>query len=240
MNSDKHSHSHSHSHSVQQKRLKDIRYPLLYEASEYIQDDFWKNMLIDLSRGRYPKKVTLDGTTIFAGNKRNQLNYFYSNKTAQEIATELIPLLRTHLNLLSSNDIKQQSDQIDDQFNEFHNRTTENCWKKIKNKKMKHTLLIEYCLRKKQELNLGWKQARQLMKLVDNALHLFHTHTSNDIIMENGMIEDVEDIVFENGVFTNIRYNQFQFSSDDEEEEDNSHTINDTWINYIKSLTDEL
>jgi len=231
----------SESAAAKAKRLKDVRHILLYDASKHIEDDFWKNMLIDLSRGRCPKKMTLDANTLYIGNKRNQLTYFYSNKTPEEIAIDLVPLLRQHLSIQSSSDIKQQSDHVDDQFNEFHSRTVENSFKKIKNKKMKHSLIVEYVLRQKNDLHLGWKQSRILMKLIDNALNVFHTHTSNDVEMENGVILDITDIVYENGTFVNKRYDSFVFHSDDEDDEDKAlKTINDIWSTYVKGLTDEL
>jgi hypothetical protein len=222
------------------KRLKDVRFGLLFDASDHIADEYWKNVVVDLSRGRCPKKVTIDHQTIYAGNKRNQLSYFYGNKTPQQIADELPPLLRSQLSIYSANDIKQNSEETDDQFNEFINRVAENCWKRIKNKKMRHTLLVDYVLYKKDEWELSIHQARQLLSTIENALFVFRTHSSNDIHMEDGNISNIDDIVYQHKEIRNLRYNQFIFESDDEEEEDNSGTINDVWVNYVKGLVDEL
>jgi hypothetical protein len=222
------------------KRQKDIRYPIFYDASECIEDEFWKNIFIDISRGRFPKKISIDNNTVFAGTKRNQLTYCYSNKTCQQLATELRPLLMGHLSIYSVNDIKQTSEATDDYFNDFVNRASENCWKKIKNKKMKHSLIVDYVLRKKEEWNLNWNQSREFLEILDNSIFTYHTHVSSDIIMENGTISNIEDIVYRNGEIINLRSQEINVDSDPEEPKEKLQTINDSWITYIKTLSSDL
>ena len=222
------------------KKKKDIRFPLLFEASERIRDDYWKNFLLDLARGRFPKKITVDYKSIHAGTKRNQLTYFYGNKSPEEIAQELPGILRKHLSVYSQTDIQEQTNVTEDHFNEFVNRIQDNSWKRIKSKKMKQSLLVDYTLRCKNEWNLSWNQARDLHRVLDDAFFVYRTHGSTDVQMEDGEIIDIEDIHLDNGQIINTRYSDQLEETDDESEEEKISSVNDTWRQYIRTLADEL
>ncbi len=222
------------------KKKKDVRFTILFEASELIRDDFWKNFLLDLSRGRFPKKITVDYKTVSAGGKRNQLSYFYADKTPQMIAADLPILLRKHLSVYSQTDLQNQVDQTEDYFNEFLSRSQENNWKRMKSKKMKQSLLVDYTLRCKEEWNLNWNQAREMHRILEDAFFVYRTHGSTDIQMEDGEITDIEDIHLDNGRIVNSRYNDQLEETDEENEEENISSVNDTWCQYIRTLADEL
>jgi hypothetical protein len=222
------------------KKKKDIRFPLLFEASEKNQDEFWKNFLLDLARGRFPKKITVDCKSIHAGTKRNQLTYFYANKSAEDIAKDIPIILRKHLSVYSQTDIQEQTHVTEDHFNEFVNRIQDNCWKRIKSKKMKQSLLVDYTLRCKNEWNLNWNQARELHRILDDAFFVYRTHVNNDIQMEEGEITNIEDIRLVNGNIVNTRYNDQLEETEEETEEEKISSVNDIWCQYIRTLADEL
>ena len=222
------------------KKKKDVRFPLLFEASELIRDDFWKNFLLDLARGRFPKKIAVDYKTISAGTKRNQLAYFYADKSPETIAIDLPVLLRKHLSVYSQTDLQNHVDQTEDYFNEFVIRSQENNWKRMKSKKMKQSLLVDYTLRCQEQWNLNWNQAREMHKILEDAFFVYRTHGSTDIDMQDGEIVDIQDIHLDNGRIVNTRYSDQLEETDEEEEEEKISSVNDTWCQYIRTLADEL
>jgi hypothetical protein len=222
------------------KKIKkiNIKYKQIYDAIEYVEDKYWKTIFMELSYGKRPNKLIIDDTKIFIKNKKKIITYNYYIKTPQEIATELKDLLSNELNIFSSNDMKNNNVNINKQLNNFLDTSHENSWKKIKNKKMKYMLILNYTINKKKEWNMNWTQTRDFYAEIDNSLNLYKTHTSNDIKMENNIISNIADINLINGVIVNTRnnniINELDIASDTEEP-----VVSDGWIKYIKNLSDD-
>jgi hypothetical protein len=220
---------------IKQKK-KDIKYPLLYDASTFLEDEFWKNFFIDISKGKCPKKITINNTTIVLGSKRNMNIYFYGDKTACQIAFELKPMIIDMLNILSDYDMTSSIGKIDENLNEFNNWKLTNNWKKIKNKKMRDDLIDTYVLFRKKTWNLNWDQTRDLQNVINNAIYIFRTHKSIDIIMNDGNILNINDIIFKNNNIINKRSTILQ---KDPENEEKQKDIKNIWTSYIKLICDD-
>ena len=223
------------------KKQKDVRFHLLYDAAGYFEDDFWTNFFIDMSRGKCSKKITIDNSTIMLGTKRNMNIYFYADKSPKQIAHDLKPLLVDSLNILSKSDQKLSYDEIATSLEEFNLYKDENDWKRIKNKKMRDSMLDDYVLFRKKEWNLNWENTRLLQTIISNAFYFYRTHKSKDVVMENGKIANILDIEFieETNSISNTRFD-IEHISETSGFDEHSREISDVWKSYVKVLADDI
>ena len=219
-----------------QKVHKDIKYMKIFEASQTIKDAYWKDLLIEVSKGKFLRKIAIDSQSITCGTKRKQATYVYIDKEPADIAREIKYMFSTYLNTYSKNDIEREKNNIDNTFNEFLTWTYENNWKKMKNKKMKEFLINDYALRMKQEYGFGWKTTRDLASAINSAIYLQKSHTSDDVLMESGKIKEIEDFEINENGFENLRSDIIK---DNEQKEQKTKTIFNLWGTFIKSITDE-
>ena len=128
-------------------------------------------------------------------------------------------------------------------------RTVKNCdrWKKIKVKKMKENLITNYCLEMKKKYKMNYQNSKLLYDTIKDALFVYKTQKSDDIIMKNGKIDYIEDIEYveesEDGTkikcFVNMR------EIDDENIKKNKKTkseniLNIKWKNYLSVIIKEV
>ena len=185
------------------KRVKEIQYHLLYEASEHIKDEFWKNLFMDMSRGKHPRKLHIDDKSVNC-TKKNSFTYVYRDKSPQEIAINLKEHISKALCIYSANDMQDKEEQKSAINNEFDLACTEDSWKKIKSKKMREYLISKYVLENKEQHNLSWEKTRLLYNMILDGFYFFHTHKSVDVEMEDGVITNIEDFQI-NPVIKNLR-----------------------------------
>lgn len=216
---------------------KDVRYPLLFNASQTCSDVYWKAVLLDMSKGKCPKKVQMDTSTIIFGNKRNLQTYKYSEKTPEEIANDCQELFKKYLGIYSIADFKTQSEDINNQFEHFNQVTDQNEWKKIKNKKMRENLLWDFILSKKIEFNLSLIETRFLAQVIDNAFFHLRTHGSEDVHMSDGQVTEIDDLIICKNEISNPRIVLLEDTT--EKISINQKNVKDKWSSYIKGLVDD-
>ena len=216
--------------------LKDVKWKQFYDASLIPTDSYWKSILLDISKGRYPKRVAVDANMVTFGPKRKIQTYRYIDKSPNEIYTDIRQLFTQYLGIFSEEDFKGQSEEISNQFEQFNHVTELNDWRKVKNKKMRENLLNDYVLKVKLERDLNARQARQLAEVLDNAIFHFKTHLPEDITMEEGQILEIDDIVIDDdGFIYNPRYEDIRG-----ENLEIKKSGKDRWIGFLKNLVDDL
>ncbi len=177
------------------KKTRDVLFEKLFEAANYLDDEFWKNYFVDLSKGKLNKKIHVDLTSVSYSCKRNSFLYVYENKDPKDIANELRPLIRDTLFVYSEIDMEHEENEMEVIANEFIDSKTEDNWKKIKNKKMRDNLITKFVLHMKNKHKLSWQQARKTYDMINNALYVFHTHCSDDISMKDGCIDEIDELI---------------------------------------------
>ncbi len=170
------------------KRQKEVVYPILYECSLLQNDEFWKKLFDDLSRGKCPKGITIFNGIISSTNKRKSFTFNVTNKTdPEETAEELINILKNNAYIYSVKDIENKD-------NEEESADADN-WKK-KTKKMKETPIVNYILTLKKKYKLSNRNTRRLYDSIKHAFN-YRTHKTNDIEIENGVVVDIADFVYD-------------------------------------------
>jgi hypothetical protein len=188
------------------KKRREIKFQKLYDCSVVEQDDYWKQFFENLSRGKTVKKLVVNEGNVEFIQKGKSIVYVYKDKEPELILVELKDLIRQKLHIHSKKDVYNNQLSWNTEQNELTVLSSQDDWKKIRNKNMKYFLIMKYCIQMKNTKNLNWKNANLLFRTITDALFDFHTHKSTDVIMENGVISSIKDInITENLLIENTR-----------------------------------
>ncbi len=218
------------------KRQKEVIYPLLQECSEMQEDDFWKSLFCDLSRGKCPKGILIYNGLISSTSKRNGFTYNINDKTdALEVSEELINLLKTNACIYSSNDINSKETSIQDFKTEYEALKNTDSWKKIPTRKMKENLILNYVFKLKKQYKLKNKNTKELYDNIKGALFDYKSHKSEDVVMKNGEIYKILDFEYDDELKNvyNIRVEKYEEKVKDEVKKD---ILGSKWEKYITNV----
>jgi hypothetical protein len=215
------------------KKEKEVIFPVIQQCVNYLDGIFWKTFFDDLSRGKKTKNIIINNKSIGTTNKRGGFTYNYFDKDPETIAIELKNILLS-IGIYSDEDIKS-NDNIKNASNEYLKMTEENEWKKIKNKKMKDQLITEFVIQQKNKYKNNWNVAKLLYSLLIDSFFLLKTHKPNDVIMNNGKIENIIDIEWSEDlkIYINTRTN---YEHENKNKKD-TNTLLNKYTKYITSLT---
>ena len=194
---------------------KDILWPLLYQASTQIEDEYWQKFFADLSRGKSTKRIYMTNTYVTYNNKRTSFSYKYDDKTPLQIANDLKKLISETLCLFSKTDMSMDREDYKHLSCEFKDVSAENNWKKIKTRKMKDHLIFNYIIAQKNIFNLSWTQAREAYDLINTSLFVTHTIKSKDINMLEGEIMSINGIQISSCEILNLNAEEGEDDKDD-------------------------
>ena len=192
--------------ALQPKKTRDVIHDIFYEASKHIDDEYWKNFFIDLSKGKLSRKIHVDGKHVSHNSKRMKFSYCYENKSSEDVAMELRKIISNTMCIYSDLDMSNEQEGLALIVDEFKDAKTEDDFKKMKTRKMKDHLITNFVLSQKAQHKLTWEKARIAYETINNALFNYRTHKSDTIIMMNGEIESIEDIVISPTEITNKRF----------------------------------
>lgn len=218
------------------KRQKEVIYPLLQECSSIQDDDFWKSLFCDLSRGKCPRGILIYNGVISSTSKRNGFTYNINEKTdPKETAEELINLLKKNACIYSSNDIQSKETSIQEFKVEYEALKNTDSWKKIPTNKMKENLIINYVFKLKKQYKLKTKVAKELYDNIKGALFDYKSHKSEDVVMKNGEIYKILDFEYddEKKKVQNLRMESFEEKIKDEVKKD---ILGSKWEKYITNV----
>ena len=100
---------------------------------------------------------------------------------------------------------------------------------------MKENLILNYCITLKKKYNISNRSSRYLYNMIKNSLYDCKTHSSDDIIMKNGEIHNIEDIVFNKKTKSFVNNRLFE-TDDNSVNETKTNYLNTCWSNYIKNM----
>jgi len=214
------------------KKRREIKFQKLFDCSIVEQDDYWKQFFDNMSRGKAVKKLVLNEGNIEFVQKGKSVVYVYKDKTPEVILAELKELIRQKLHIHSKKDVYNNQLSWTTEQNELTVLITHDDWKKIRNKHMRHFLIMKYCIAVKHSKNLNWKIANLLFKTITDALFSLHTHKSTDVLMENGVITSIKDINITNDfIIQNLRIESH------EGKKDKKDTKISSWDKYLTNIS---
>lgn len=192
------------------RKSKDVLHPLLYDASNFIQDEYWKSFFVDMSKGKQTRKIHVDDKVVSHSGKKVSFYYNYDNKDPETIALELRKMIRDTLFIFSESDLSKERESFNQSATEFHQVRAEDDWKKMRTRKMKDHLITDYIMKLKAKYNWNWTQARHAYNVIVCALYHYRTHKSNDITMVNGELSEIDDLTVSATGICNERINAIE------------------------------
>lgn len=212
----------------------ELIYPIFLEVCKYADEDiFWKYVFEDLAYGRSPYGTYITKNFMCCNYKGKEFSYKIEvTKQPEVLFDEIYNLLHTKFGLLSDKD-KIKKRQIFDSVND--NKDWNNNWNSIKKKNIKNIIIENFIIKQKTKNLLSIKQARKLLSLIIIGI-IFKTITSDDINYENGQINDIEGIKFEEKKIC-VTKNICDFGSNLLPEiVIEKKTMSDNWDKYISLL----
>jgi hypothetical protein len=212
----------------------ELIYPIFLEVCKYADEDiFWKYVFEDLAYGRAPYGTYITKNFMCCNYKGKEFSYKIEvTKQPEVLFDEIYNLLHTKFGLLSDKD-KIKKRQIFDSVND--NKDWNNNWNSIKKKNIKNIIIENFIIKQKTKNLLSIKQARKLLSLIIIGI-IFKTITSDDINYENGQINDIEGIKFEEKKIC-VTKNICDFGSNLLPEiVIEKKTMSDNWDKYISLL----
>lgn len=212
---------------------KGVLYPILYEVSEKCEEEYWKQFFLDLSIGKNIRNITVGNGVICCTNKKKGFDYYFSNKTSDEIITELIPILTANVITCSEKHIKVRNivDQVKQELEDLKNGK----WSKIRRKNIKISLLLDFITEFQSNNNLNWSECVSIYNILSNN---FNSHIMTKIIeMDNGKIQSIEGLSVVDGkvVFNHSFYcNEKSLTENEIEEENVKESFEIMWDSYVK------
>lgn len=173
--------------------VSDLIYPFFIECISYTDDPYWKSIFEDLAHGSSPYSTYISKDVIICNYKDREFAYKIQRKPADALYKEVMDLFRQKLRLLSPSEILSNRDEMTNHYSEICND-----WSLIKKKNIKESLVERYAISMKNKYSLTIQQAKYLNDIIFLSLVL-RVLLPGDILINNGIIENVNGIKFEPG-----------------------------------------
>ena len=212
---------------------KEIVYPIFLECCELIEDTFWKNVFEDLSYSKCPYGTYITKDFLCCNYKNKEFSYKIENKNPKELYDDVYLLFVKKLGLMSYKDKIEKKINFDNIQKDI--KESRKSWANIRKKNMKDLLIENYVINMKKKHLLTLKQARELLSGIFIGM-VFKVINVKDIIYDDGVITNI------NGI--NFKKKQIIFEKDIYDFETitsryiliEKKLMSDSWYKYIEML----
>lgn len=173
---------------------KEILYPMFLECFQFTTDSFWENVFEDLAYGKTPYGTYINKNFLCCNYKNKEFSYKIEKKDPMQLYNDVYNLLVKKLGLLSVRD--KLNKKIDFNNIEEDLKNTRKNWNNIRKKNIKDLLIENYVINMKNKYNLNVSQSRKLISTIFIGL-IFKVFSVKDINYDNGVIESINGITFE-------------------------------------------
>ena len=168
--------SSTRSFSTRSQATINVTNPIFIKLLDYVDDPYWKLILLDAAKGKFPKGFSFNGSTLL---------YRLNNKsiTIEDNVNSInrfIEFIRMNTGIRSKMDLEREKD-----YEREHQISPSNVdnWGKIKSKFNKRMIVIEFVTKTKKLYNLSEEEADQLTTLINMNLE-------EDVIKKNIVMKD--------------------------------------------------
>jgi hypothetical protein len=216
---------------------KELVYPFFLECFQYLDDVFWENIFEDLAYGIAPYGTYISKDFLCCAYKNKEFSYKIERKPPDILYEEIYKLLKEKLGILSQKEkVKKKTNfyEIEKNIKESRNQ-----WSNIRKKNIKDILYEKYVIDMKEKHNLSIKQAKYLLSVILLSV-MFKIISSKDISFEDGKIQHIEGIEFENGeVIVKKSLCSHNIKNIENQNNEMSDTLlSENWIKYLKFLSE--
>ena len=173
---------------------KEIIYPIFLECCQYATDTFWINIFEDLAYGKTPYGTYISKDFVCCNYKNKEFSYKIEKKDPEQLYNDVYNLLAKKLGLLSVRD--KLNKKIDFNNIEEDLKNTRKSWNNIRKKNIKDLLIENYVINMKNKYKLSVSHSRKLISTIFIGL-IFKVFSVKDINYNNGVIESIDGITFE-------------------------------------------
>lgn len=143
---------------------KEVVYPIFLECANNVTDDFWITVFEDMAYGKCPRGLFIKNNTINSMNKKKEKSFVYnfSDKTAEEINSELYRLILETTNICSDKDAKKKKKDMLTIKKEIQELKNVDRFSEIRKKKQREMYFDLFVIKMKHKHNLTQDQAQSL------------------------------------------------------------------------------
>lgn len=171
-------------------------HPILIECSRSIADEYWSDILEDMSYGQFPKGFSIKSNSLSYKKSATRLNNISMVQTDdyEELANQLVGFISSNANMYSPEDIKNSKiiEMHQDQV-ERHNMDNLD-WKSIKSRNVQSIHLYNFACTISERHNMDIAHVYSIL-----AYHVFltdHVEPEN-IRFEEGLIVDIQGLTID-------------------------------------------
>jgi hypothetical protein len=202
---------------------KPIFFPLFQKCSEFSKDEFWKQLLRDMSVGKMPKNIlVVQKILISNGKKRSSLSL--EGEGEETLTTKIIEFIQKSCSIFSIIDIKKKNVLISE-IKKDNEESKKQKWQQIRKNHLRKLYLLDFVYKNKENYDLNWNQARVLYKQCEEFLTC--KGSSRKVVFENGEIIKIDGVTISPGYF-DVQKQQEQMKTSKLKKKESK------WENYLR------
>lgn len=162
-----------------------IFFPLFEKCTKFTLDTYWQKVFLDCSKNRFPVNMSYDSSNndLFVRENGKTIRHPLSGLTETDVFLKMMEVFRT-MGIHSTREIKNYIDSLEKE------EEAPNSWTKVKPKKAREGLLLNFIKRKSLELKLSKQETKKLTSVIMVGLQLGEIKCSN--IHIDGEIKDID------------------------------------------------
>lgn len=171
------------------KREIKITNPIFYRCCKLINDDFWVNILVNFSIGKFRKGFSYRDGYLYYKNKDK---IYVDPNNPSKALDQVQYFMKTKAGIMSENCRNNENLQMTQKLKD---ESVESKWSEIKSPNYKNILLERYLEKIKKYYNLNDSETLNLKNMIyiSNILG----HLNDNIIIENGSIVIIDNLKFD-------------------------------------------
>lgn len=170
---------------------------ILYESIEKIalrsKRPFWKAVFHSLARGRSPSGCYVSNSYLTCGLRGKEFVYKFEDceKSSEVIEREIISILQTRLNLLSSSDRLKKVEKFHELKEKIKHDIITSSWSDIRRKNVKNLFLEIFVISLHERGDIEECSMKKVLAILTIAIIFKHV-TNDDIVFEEGRIREIK------------------------------------------------
>ena len=171
-------------------------HPIIIKCVQYIDDEFWADIIEDMAYGTYPKDFSVRNNSLsFKKSNTRLINLsLIDTDDFESLSHKIIGFISSNANMYSADDIRN-SRIIEAHQRQIDKENIQNItWKSIKSKNVQALHIFNYAIDLSNRYNINSDHVNSLLTF---AIFMSDMISHEDIIFENGVISHIEGLVYD-------------------------------------------
>lgn len=208
----------------------EIVYPVFLKCCNLCENNFWRNIFIDLSKSLTPYGTYISKDYFCCSYKNKEFSYKIDESLEPEVIfNDVTSLLKNKLKLRSLNEKIHQLENLRN-----NNKNDKLNWNSIRKKSSRKLLIEKFIIEKSKQYNLKLKQQKNLLNLIYYFI-LIKSINYKDIIFEGKKIVEIPGIKFSNKTIEIEEHLKKIFVSENSNKIQNN-IMKSNWDKYLRDI----